>query len=172
MKQGAIFPNILKLHIKSQVRPKHNIKNNLMIYKKIFLCLPFILTGCKDNRIKNFDYEIKGNEICAIKPKIILSSDNFDLFDSSFLYANGNANEELSRQIYENSLKNLKNKEYKYIFCLERSQFKLDYLKTSFSIELKRGKTFRHYTFVNYSCVLSGHSKLNISKDEAFKKCK
>ncbi|MEN8281698.1 hypothetical protein [Acinetobacter gerneri] len=140
-----------------------------MIYKKIFLCLPFFLTGCQDNTVKDFYYEIKGNEICAIKPKIIILSDRFDLFDSSFLYANGNANEELSRQIYEDSLKNLKNKEYKYIFCLERSQFKLDYLKTRLSVDLIKGDSYKEYTFVNYSCVLSDYSKLNISKDKAFK---
>ncbi|MCH4242705.1 hypothetical protein [Acinetobacter gerneri] len=143
-----------------------------MIYKKIFLCLPFILTGCQDNTVKDFYYEIEGNDICAVKPKEILSSTDFMRIDPYFLYANGNEIKNLPSLIYKNSLMNLKNNNSKYIFCIDKSNFKTDYLESQLSIDLRRGKTFRHYTFVNYSCVLSDNSKLNISKDEAFKKCK
>ena len=137
--------------------------------KGILLCFSIFLNGCQDNNIQEFEYQKIDNKICAVKPNDVINAQDFDMFEPSFYYANDNPIEEINGKIYKISLSNFKDKKQKYIFCLDKNEFKNDYLETRLRVELKKGKTFRQYEFINYSCVLG--DKLNISKDKAFEKC-
>ena len=75
------------------------------------LLASFSIIGCKEKRVRYFQYEIVNNEsICSLKPKEIFESKEFSMFDTFFRDMDGNPNDELSETIYRESLKNLSNK--------------------------------------------------------------
>ena len=94
----------------------------------IFLSLVFSslsLIGCKEKRVDYFKYEIvDGINICALKTEEIKEAIDFSMFDTSFKSINGNFNDELSKQIYERSLKNISQKESKHVFCFSKNSLK------------------------------------------------
>ena len=141
-----------------------NIMKSINILSICLLSLFSI--GCKEKRVRYFQYEIVNNEsICSLKPKEIIESKEFSMFDIVFRDLNGNPNDELSVTIYKQSLKNLSNKESKYIFCFSKDSLKSDFLETYIQVELQRGKTFRQYEFRNYFC-LKNNKLINFSDRE------
>ena len=88
------------------------------------LLASFSIIGCKEKRVRYFQYEIVNNEsICSLKPKEIFESKEFSMFDTFFRDMDGNPNDELSETIYRESLKNLSNTSSKYIFCFHSCKF-------------------------------------------------
>ncbi|KAF1025028.1 MAG: hypothetical protein GAK29_02197 [Acinetobacter bereziniae] len=86
------------------------------------------------------------------------------MFDIAFFYANGNANDELTLNLYQQSIKNLKDIGQKYIFCINQQDMLKDYLETQIQIELKHKESVQSYEFINYSCVQKKPVKLNLDK--------
>lgn len=92
------------------------------------LLASFSIIGCKEKRVRYFQYEILNNEsICSLKPKEIFESKEFSMFDTFFRDMDGNPNDELSETIYKESLKNLSNTSSKYIFCFPKSDVVLGF---------------------------------------------
>jgi hypothetical protein len=90
----------------------------------IFLSLVFSslsLIGCKEKRVDYFKYEIvDGINICALKTEEIKEASDFSMFDTSFKSINGNFNDELSKQIYERSLKTSAKKKVNMFFAFQK----------------------------------------------------
>ncbi|MDR0236032.1 hypothetical protein [Acinetobacter sp.] len=139
----------------------------------LFLVLSFCLIGqgCKKKYVQVFEYAQVVHEICALKPQAILDSDQFAMFDIAFFYANGNANDQLTHKLYQQSINNLNDRGQKYIFCINQQDMLKDYLETQIQIELIHKESVQSYEFINYSCVQKKPVKLNLDKREAFKLC-
>ena len=141
----------------------------------IFLSLVFSslsLIGCKEKRVDYFKYEIvDGINICALKTEEIKEASDFSMFDTSFKSINGNFNDELSKQIYERSLKNISQKESKHVFCFSKNSLKSDFLETQIRIELKSEKNFRQYEFINFFCFKNNNLINFKDREEAIKSC-
>lgn len=120
-----------------------------------------------------FQYKILNNEsICSLKPQEIYDSNDFSMFDTSFKNINGDFDDELSKKIYTQSLENLANKESKYIFCFSKDTLMSNFLETQIRVELKKGKNFRQYEFINYLCLSKNNSIMNFTdRDKSIKKC-
>ena len=130
------------------------------------LLISFSIIGCKEKRVRYFQYEIVNNKsICSLKPKEFFDSKEFSMFDTFFRDIAGNPNDELPETIYKESLKNLSNTSSKYIFCFSKNSLKSDFLETYIQVELQRGKTFRQYEFKNYFCI-NNNSLINFTKRE------
>ncbi|GGI60752.1 hypothetical protein GCM10011446_22470 [Acinetobacter vivianii] len=136
----------------------------------MILLLTF-LWGCKEKQVEDFKYEFYGSKICALKTNDMRAANEFGLLDSSFKYKENIFDEKLSVDIYGESLKNLSNKQSKYIFCFDPLKVKYNSLETQIRLEIKKGKYLRQYEFINYSCLSGRDSKLNLSKNEIVK-CK
>lgn len=136
----------------------------------MILLLTF-LWGCKEKKVEDFKYEFYGSKICALKTNDMRVANEFGLLDSSFKYKENIFDEKLSVDIYGESLKNLSNKQSKYIFCFDPLKVKYNSLETQIRLEIKKGKYLRQYEFINYSCLSGRDSKLNLSKNEIVK-CK
>jgi len=136
----------------------------------IILLLTF-LWGCKEKQVEDFKYEFYGSKICALKTNDMRAANEFGLLDSSFKYKENIFDEKLLVDIYGESLKNLSNKQSKYIFCFDPLKVKYNSLETQIRLEIKKGKYLRQYEFINYSCLSGRDSKLNLSKNEIVK-CK
>lgn len=141
-----------------------------------FLSLVFLslsLVGCKEKRVNYFKYEIvDSTSACALKTEEIKESSDFSMFDTSFKGINGDFNDELSKQIYEISLKNIGQKENKHIFCFPKNSLKSNFLETQIRIELKNENNFRQYEFINYFCLKNNNLMNFKDKKEAIKACK
>ncbi|QER38981.1 hypothetical protein F2A31_04405 [Acinetobacter suaedae] len=116
-----------------------------------------IIVGCKENKAENFKYEYSDRKLCALKSNHIKSANEFGMLDSSFKY--------------KEILENLSNKNSHYIFCFDISKVKSDSLETQIRLEIKKGKYLRQYEFINYSCLSTQHTRLNLSKSEMMKIC-
>lgn len=136
----------------------------------MILLLTF-LWGCKEKKVEDFKYEFYGSRICALKTSDIRAANEFGLLDSSFKYKENIFDEKLSVDIYDESLKNLSNKQSKYIFCFDPLKVEYNSLETQIRLEIKKGKYLRKFEFINYSCLSGRDSKLNLSKNEIVK-CK
>lgn len=140
-----------------------------MLKQLPILLLMVFLGGCKEKQTENFDYEVSGHQLCALKTSVMSAANEFGLLDSSFKYKENVFDEKLSIDIYEESLKKLSNKQSKYIFCIDTSSIKAGTLETQIRLEIKKGKYLRQYEFINYSCLSARNSKLNLSKNEIIK---
>ncbi|WP_436860566.1 hypothetical protein [Acinetobacter haemolyticus] len=137
-----------------------------------FLILLFIsLVGCKEKKVDDFKYEFYGGKICALKTSDMKAASDFGLLDSSFKYKEDVFDEKLSVDIYDESLKNLSNNQSKYIFCFDPLKVKYKSLETQIRLEIKKGKYLRQFEFINYSCLSTQHTRLNLSKSEMMKIC-
>lgn len=136
----------------------------------MILLLTF-LWGCKEKQVEDFKYEFYGSRICALKTSDIRAANEFGLLDSSFKYKENIFDKKLSVDIYDESLKNLSNKQSKYIFCFDPLKVEYNSLETQIRLEIKKGKYLRQFEFINYSCLSGRDSKLNLSKNEIVK-CK
>jgi len=136
----------------------------------MILLLTF-LWGCKEKQVEDFKYEFYGSKICALKTSGMKAANDFGLLDSSFKHKENIFDEKLSVDIYGESLKNLSNKQSKYIFCFDPLKVKYSSLETQIRLEIKKGKYLRQFEFINYSCLSGRDSKLNLSKNEIVK-CK
>ena len=66
------------------------------------LLASFSIIGCKEKRVRYFQYEIVNNEsICSLKPKEIFESKEFSMFDTFFRDMDGNPNDELSALLHK-----------------------------------------------------------------------
>ncbi|WP_419819728.1 hypothetical protein [Acinetobacter sp.] len=131
------------------------------------------IIGCKEKRVRYFQYEIVNNEsICSLKHEDIFESKDFSMFDTFFRDISGNPNDELSETIYKQSLKNLSNQKSKYIFCFSKNSLKSDFLETYIQVELQRGKTFRQYEFKNYFCFKNNNLMNFKEREKAIESCK
>nr|WP_051065105.1 hypothetical protein [Acinetobacter beijerinckii] len=138
--------------------------------KQISIILLFVfLLGCKEKQVEDFKYEFYGSKLCALKTSDMIAAHEFGLLDISFKHKESIFDEKLSIDIYEESLKNLSNKQSKSIFCFEPLKVKYSSLETQIRLEIKKGKYLRQYEFVNHSCLSKGGFILNISKDEVVK---
>ena len=138
--------------------------------KQISIILLFVfLLGCKEKQVEDFKYEFYGSKLCALKTSDMIAAHEFGLLDISFKHKESIFDEKLSIDIYEESLKNLSNKQSKSIFCFEPLKVKYNSLETQIRLEIKKGKYLRQYEFVNHSCLSKGGFILNISKDEVVK---
>lgn len=144
---------------------------NINLLSVFFISI--ILIGCKEKRVADFQYEIlEDKSICSLKPQEIYDSNEFSMFDTSFKNESGSFNDELSKKIYAQSLKNLSNKDSKYIFCFSKDMLMSNYLETQIRIELKKGKSFRQYEFINYFCLTKKTSIMNFnSRDKSIREC-
>lgn len=141
-----------------------------MVLKQISIILLFVfLLGCKEKQVEDFKYEFYGSKLCALKTSDMIAAHEFGLLDISFKHKESIFDEKLSIDIYEESLKNLSNKQSKSIFCFEPLKVKYNSLETQIRLEIKKGKYLRQYEFVNHSCLSKGGFILNISKDEVVK---
>lgn len=132
----------------------------------ISVLLYFNIVSCTEEKKSTFQYEILNNiDLCALKPPNIYESNYFSSFDTFFRDINENPNDELSRNVYEQSLKNLSNKESKYIFCISKDNLKSEFLETYIQVELQKGKKIRQFTFFNYLC-LKNDNLINYKKRE------
>lgn len=136
----------------------------------LVLLLTFLL-GCKEKKVEDFKYEFYGSKLCALKTSDMKAANEFGLLDSSFKYKENIFDEKLSIDIYKESLKNLSNKQTKYIFCFDPLKVKYNSLETQIRLEIKKGKYLRQYEFINYSCLSTQHTRLNLSKSEMMKIC-
>lgn len=136
----------------------------------MILLLTF-LWGCKEKQVEDFKYEFYGSKICALKTSDMKAANEFGLLDSSFKYKENIFDEKLSVDIYGESLKNLSNKQSKYIFCFDPLKVKYNSFETQIRLEIKKGKYLRQFEFIDYSCLSGRDSKLNLSKNEIVK-CK
>lgn len=127
------------------------------------------MLGCKEKKVEDFKYEFYDSKLCALKTSDMRTANDFGLLDSSFKYKENIFDEKLSVDIYEKSLKNLSDKQNKYIFCFDPSKVKYNALETQIRLEIKKGKYLRQYEFVNYSCIYKDDFRLNLSKNEFFK---
>ena len=125
-----------------------------------------LLLGCKEKKVEDFKYEFYGSKLCALKTSDMKAANEFGRLDSSFKYKENIFDEELSADIYEESLKNLSNKKTKYIFCLDSSKVKYSSLETQIRLEIKKGNYLRQYVFINCLYLSGRDSKLNLSKNE------
>lgn len=138
-----------------------------MVLKQISIILLFVfLLGCNENQVEDFKYEFYGSKLCALKTSDMIAAHEFGLLDISFKHKESIFDEKLSIDIYEESLKNLSNKQSKSIFCFEPLKVKYSSLETQIRLEIKKGKYLRQYEFINYSYLSGRDSKLNLSKNE------
>ena len=136
------------------------------------LLVSILMVGCKEKRVRYFQYQIVNSEIiCSLKQEGIFESKDFSMFDTFFRDISGNPNDELSETIYKQSLKNLSNKKNKYVFCFSKKSLKSNFLETYIQVELKSGKTFREYQFRNYFC-LNNNNLINFKdREDAIESC-
>ena len=137
-----------------------------MCSKIYIVFLLTLLLGCKEKKVEDFKYEFYGSKLCALKTSDMKAANEFGRLDSSFKYKENIFDEELSADIYEESLKNLSSKKTKYIFCLDSSKVKYSSLETQIRLEIKKGNFLRQYVFINYLYLSGRDSKLNLSKNE------
>ncbi|OBY75984.1 MULTISPECIES: hypothetical protein [Acinetobacter] len=144
----------------------------LVVLKQISMLLVLVfLLGCKEKQVEDFKYEVSGHQLCAVKTNDINTASEFGLFDSSFHSQGNSFDEQMSVEIYHESLDNLSNKESRHIFCFDTSKLKDGALETQIRLEIKKGKYLRQYEFINYSCLSSFGSELNLSKDQVVQVC-
>lgn len=136
----------------------------------IILLLVFLL-GCKEKQVEDFKYEFSGRQLCAVKTNDINAASEFGLFDSSFKDEGNSFVEQMSVEIYKESLENLSNKESRYIFCFDTLKLKDGTLETQIRLEIKKGKYLRQYEFINHSCLSAYDSKLNLSESKMMQIC-
>ncbi|MCH7313736.1 hypothetical protein [Acinetobacter sp. ANC 3882] len=142
------------------------------MYKKITVVLLLtFLSACKEKKVVDFNYEFSGSKLCALKTSDMNAAHEFGQLDSSFKYKHDLFDEKLSIDIYEQSLKNLSNKQTKYIFCFDPLKTKYRHLETQIRLEIKHGKYLRQYEFINHSCLSAYDSKLNLSKSKMMQIC-
>lgn len=142
----------------------------IFFFSLVFSSLSLI--GCKEKRVDYFKYQIVDSiNICALKTEEIEKSNDFSMFDTSFKSINGDFNDELSKQIYEISLKNIGQKENKHIFCFSKNNLKSNFLETQIRVELKNEKKFRQYEFINYFCLKNNNLMNFKDKNEAINSC-
>ena len=137
-----------------------------MCSKIYIVFLLTLLLGCKEKKVEDFKYEFYGTELCALKTSDMKAASEFGRLDSSFKYKENIFDEELSADIYEESLKNLSSKKTKYIFCLDSSKVKYSSLETQIRLEIKKGNYLRQYVFINCLYLSGRDSKWNLSKNE------
>ncbi|ENU23086.1 hypothetical protein F993_02234 [Acinetobacter proteolyticus] len=144
----------------------------MVVLKQIFIILLLVfLLGCKEKRVEDFKYKFSGHRLCAVKTNDINAASEFGLFDSSFNDEGNSFDEQMSIEIYKESLENLSNKNSPYIFCFDSSKLKDGTLETQIRLEIKKGKYLRQYEFINHSCLSRSGSALNLSKDQAVQVC-
>lgn len=142
----------------------------IFFFSLVFSSLSLI--GCKEKRVEYFKYEIVDSiNICALKTEEIENSSDFSMFDTSFKSINGNFDDELSKQIYESSLKNIGQKQSKHVFCFSKNSLKSDFLETQIRIELKNQKKFRQYEFINYFCLKNKNLMNFKDREDAIESC-
>ena len=137
-----------------------------MCSKIYIVFLLTLLLGCKEKKVEDFKYEFYGSKLCALKTSDMKAANEFGRLDSSFKYKENIFDEELSADIYEESLKNLSSKKTKYIFCLDSSKVKHSSLETQIRLEIKKGNYLRQYVFINCLYLSGRDSMLNLSKNE------
>lgn len=129
------------------------------------------LLACKEKRVSEFEYTLDQGKVCAIKPNEINTANGFGRLDSSFKYKIDSFDEQLSIDIYKETIENLPNKNINYIFCFDKSRTRANFLETRIMVEIKKGEYMRQYEFLNYSCLSKDKMDLNLSNNQAIKKC-
>lgn len=136
---------------------------------KIFLIIgvSVLITGCKKTYRDKFDYVIQGNNLCAIKNEQIVKAKSMNWIYPEI--------KNLADTVISSDLNFAKDRDG-FLICTDinklREKIKNGAIRTSIGVEVEYGSYTKEYKLVNYSCISKDSFIFNISKEEAFEKCK